>query len=1454
MSIKSVIASMSKKVKIIICCCAAAVVAAAVVLGLLMNREDTYRVLKVFEMSGSAVISREGLGELDAYVGMNLENGDTVSVGEDSTMRIVMDNDKYVLLDSGTVLSLSAAGNAFDSRTKIDLKEGTILNEITKPLSANSSYEVTTPKATMAVRGTSFMVTVEKNPDGSYNIYVNTFEGKVEVTLLDENGDPTDQKAFAEEGRGVTVVTEPNAGSGKPAEIDGISRFVYEDENGTLTELNAGDDPVHDIRYGLVPQAVKQRALLSHDEKLMVLRLDIAKLLRGGEEETEESASGTVGTSADGAVSSDVISSAEEEVSAVTAPPVDVAGDNGSVQTSAPIIEDQNVTVPAMVTVNNEDTGTYISDSDETVISDGRRTESSAKTSGSSVSDSNDETTDGSADGTVVTSVPDEYITEPGSVESGTTVPSPVTTHTSSYTAPYTSPRYTVPTHTTPTSPFIESSATTVSTSSPTEDEKVYYQVRFICEGNIIASETVEKNGTVSSIPAVPDKTGYNGSWHIGDNEFTADTIITADTNVTASYSLKILTVTFKADADETFTQTVTVGYGNSLKDSLPAIPVKTGYVGKWYWNNAEFDGTTVVTANIIVEAVYTPGRCTVTITAADADTPYSETVTADSGTLLSDILLTVPTKTGYDGEWKINGTQSVAADTKVTSDITVKAVYTIQTFTVTITADADTPYSNVITVDYGTNLLGALPDMPQKTGYTGVWKINGTDAIAANKTVTSDITVSAEYTIKTFTVNFTADADTAYSDNKTVGYGTLLSDILPTVPTKTGYDGEWKINGTKSVAEDTKVTSDITVKAVYTIQTFTVTITADADTAYSDSKTVGYGTLLSDILPTVPTKTGYNGVWLIGGTEAVTDSAKVTSDITVEAVYTIQTFTVTITADADTPYSNVITVDYGTNLLGALPDMPKKTGFKGVWKINGTETIAANKTVTSDISVSAEYTVEEFTVTVKADSDTPYFEKFTVEYGTYLSDILPEVVPTKTGYDGVWLIGGTEAVTDSAKVTSDMTVMAVYTIKTFTVTITADADTAYSDSRTVDYGTLLSDILPTVPTKTGHTGVWKINGTEAVANNTEVKSDMTVTAVYTINEYTVTFVADGKTVSTAKVKYNTSVKEYVPAVPEKAGYDGMWVLGDSDFEPTMLITEDITVTAHYQAVTYTVSYFASYDMATVLHTDSVGYGEVPPAYTPDTIVDSDGNGYYDYYLWGWESVSERSKAVTADTVIIVPYEDYDSINELRIKDGSTVLEHRLFKQGETITMPSPVSTPAEGYEFKGWGQVGSGGSYATGLKEGTTYIHETSDSEAETMMSWYEPVSSGSTVTLYYSGNIEFRAVYKPIELTVTMIADGDTPYTNTLTVDYGTAISDILPADVPTKAGYTGKWTLNGSDIDLSMKITSNITIIAEYTQNETDVDVGDPPDEPSEYMTETADLYIKQDQQDTPIEETE
>ncbi|MGN1415852.1 MAG: hypothetical protein ACI4XF_03365, partial [Oscillospiraceae bacterium] len=128
MSVKSALAAMSLKVKIIIACTVIAIAGGiTAVVVMTSSKTDTYRVLKVFELTGSAVISREGTGEIDAYVGMNLESGDTLTVGDESTMRISLDGDKYVLLDSGTVLELIADGTSSDSRTYIELKEGTIL-------------------------------------------------------------------------------------------------------------------------------------------------------------------------------------------------------------------------------------------------------------------------------------------------------------------------------------------------------------------------------------------------------------------------------------------------------------------------------------------------------------------------------------------------------------------------------------------------------------------------------------------------------------------------------------------------------------------------------------------------------------------------------------------------------------------------------------------------------------------------------------------------------------------------------------------------------------------------------------------------------------------------------------------------------------------------------------------------------------------------------------------------------------------------------------------------------------------------------------------------------------------------------------------------------------------------------------------------------------------------------
>ena len=49
----------------------------------------------------------------------------------------------------------------------------------------------------------------------------------------------------------------------------------------------------------------------------------------------------------------------------------------------------------------------------------------------------------------------------------------------------------------------------------------------------------------------------------------------------------------------------------------------------------------------------------------------------------------------------------------------------------------------------------------------------------------------------------------------------------------------------------------------------------------------------------------------------------------------------------------------------------------------------------------------------------------------------------------------------------------------------------------------------------------------------------MTVTAAYTINTYTVTFVADGQTIATVEVEHGSDVlAAQFPEIPAKTGYE----------------------------------------------------------------------------------------------------------------------------------------------------------------------------------------------------------------------------------------------------------------------------------------------------------------------------
>ena len=185
----------SKGIRIAAIICGAIVVIAGIVLMVshFFKKEDAYRSILVYELEGTAEIERENTGSISASENIYLESGDRLTVADDSYMRLKLDDDKYIMVEENTILSIEAVGTEEDSKTKIELVQGAVTSEIQNPLSTDSEYEVTSPNSVMAVRGTIFRVeTGDAQGDASYT-KTSVFSGKVSMGVRLPDGTTGDE-------------------------------------------------------------------------------------------------------------------------------------------------------------------------------------------------------------------------------------------------------------------------------------------------------------------------------------------------------------------------------------------------------------------------------------------------------------------------------------------------------------------------------------------------------------------------------------------------------------------------------------------------------------------------------------------------------------------------------------------------------------------------------------------------------------------------------------------------------------------------------------------------------------------------------------------------------------------------------------------------------------------------------------------------------------------------------------------------------------------------------------------------------------------------------------------------------------------------------------------------------------------------------------------------------------
>ncbi|WP_027390333.1 InlB B-repeat-containing protein [Chrysiogenes arsenatis] len=242
---------------------------------------------------------------------------------------------------------------------------------------------------------------------------------------------------------------------------------------------------------------------------------------------------------------------------------------------------------------------------------------------------------------------------------------------------------------------------------------------------------------------------------------------------------------------------------------------------------------------------------------------------------------------------------------------------------------------------------------------------------------------------------------------------------------------------------------------------------------------------------------------------------------------------------------------------------------------------------------------------------------------------------------------------------TNDSTLYAQWSVSQYTITFASNGGSAVS-AITQNYGSAIT--APVAPTREGYT----FAGWNPAVPNTMPAGGATLTAQWTVNEYTITFdSAGGSAVASITQNFGTDVT--APAAPTRTGYT---FAGWSPAVPTTMAVGGAALTAQWNINQYSVS-FVDHDSA-VLKSDSVEHGSGATAPANPTRVG--------YTFTGWSPASFTN--ITGDTSITALY----SLNRYPITvlvDGQGIVSSPdSAEHGSTISVSATANA---GYTFIEW-------------------------------------------------------------------------------------------------------------------------------------------------------------------------
>ena len=202
--------------------------------------------------------------------------------------------------------------------------------------------------------------------------------------------------------------------------------------------------------------------------------------------------------------------------------------------------------------------------------------------------------------------------------------------------------------------------------------------------------------------------------------------------------------------------------------------------------------------------------------------------------TLPTDVTRTGYTFKGWYDNENLTGSPVTAISNTETGNKEYWAKWTVNQYTITFDTAGGSEIAP-ITQDYGSTI--AAPAAPTKTGYT----FTGWSPALPATMPAGDLTVKAQWTAKQYTITFDTDGGSEVAPI-TQDYGTAIT--APANPTRDGYT----FTGWNPEIPATMPAGDLTVKAQWTINQYTVTLNTNGGTINSGnitSYTYGVGATL---------------------------------------------------------------------------------------------------------------------------------------------------------------------------------------------------------------------------------------------------------------------------------------------------------------------------------------------------------------------------------------------------------------------------------------------------------------------------------------------------------------------------------------------------------------------------------------------------------------------------------